>query len=56
MAKRRDILKGLVTLPLLGVATSEALAASAIEKDYDRDYFKELGVRTFIMQPERTPR
>ena len=48
MTKRRDILKGLMTLPLLGVASGEALATSAIEKDYDRDYFKELGVRTFI--------
>ena len=48
MTKRRDILKGLVTLPLLGVVSGEALASSAVEKDYDRDYFKELGVRTFI--------
>ena len=48
MTKRRDILKGLMTLPLLGVASGEALASSAVGKDYDRDYFKELGVRTFI--------
>lgn len=50
MAKRRDILKGLVTLPMIGVATSELMANSdtRTEKDFDRDYFKELGVRTFI--------
>jgi uncharacterized pyridoxal phosphate-dependent enzyme len=48
MTKRRDILKGLMTLPLLGVASGEVLASPAVEKDYDRDYFKELGVRTFI--------
>ncbi len=47
MNKRRDILKGLMTLPLLG-ATGELIARPADEKDYDRDYFKELGVRTFI--------
>jgi uncharacterized pyridoxal phosphate-dependent enzyme len=48
MTKRRDILKGLVTLPLLGVVSGDALAESPVDKDYDRDYFKELGVRTFI--------
>ena len=48
MTKRRDILKGLITLPLLGIASGETLAAAAANKDYDRDYFKELGVRTFI--------
>ena len=48
MTKRRDVLKGLMTLPLFGVASGEALAAPGVEKDYDRDYFKELGVRTFI--------
>ncbi len=48
MTKRRDILKGLVTLPLLGMAAGEALANSTLEKDFDRDYFHELGVRSFI--------
>ena len=48
MTKRRDILKGLITLPLLGVASGEVLATSDAGQDFDRDYFKELGVRTFI--------
>ena len=50
MTKRRDLLKGLMTLPLLGSFTGhEALAASANPVgDFERDYFKELGVRTFI--------
>jgi uncharacterized pyridoxal phosphate-dependent enzyme len=47
MAKRRDLLKGLITLPLAGaVAGKESFAATA--SDPPRDYFKELGVRTFI--------
>jgi len=48
MNKRRDVLKGLITFPLLGVATGELIAKPAEEKDFDRDFFKELGVRTFI--------
>jgi L-seryl-tRNA(Ser) seleniumtransferase len=48
MAKRRDILKGLVTLPMMGVASGELLAKPEVDKDFDRDYFKDLGVRTFI--------
>ncbi len=50
MTKRRDVLKGLITLPMVGVASSELLASpeKSKEKDFDRDYFKELGVRTFI--------
>lgn len=50
MTKRRDLLKGLMTLPLLGSFMGhEALAASANPVgDFERDYFKELGVRTFI--------
>ncbi len=50
MTKRRDLLKGLITLPLIGsFAGHEALAASANSVgDFERDYFKELGVRTFI--------
>lgn len=49
MTKRRDILKGLMTLPLAGaIAGNEAFAASSETYDFERDYFKELGVRTFI--------
>lgn len=48
MTKRRDILKGLATLPLMGMAAGEAMAQPTTDKDFDRDYFKELGVRTFI--------
>jgi len=48
MNKRRDILKGLITLPLLGAAADELMAQPAKERDFDRDFFKELGVRTFI--------
>lgn len=48
MTKRRDLLKGLITLPLAGtIAGKEALASTATS-DTPRDYFKELGVRTFI--------
>jgi L-seryl-tRNA(Ser) seleniumtransferase len=47
MTKRRDLLKGLITLPLAGAITgSGAHAQPAAEPT--RDYFKELGVRTFI--------
>ncbi|MBL7871416.1 MAG: aminotransferase class V-fold PLP-dependent enzyme [Cyclobacteriaceae bacterium] len=48
MNTRRDILKGLVTLPLLGLTTGDVLAESSPEQDFDRDFFKELGVRSFI--------
>jgi L-seryl-tRNA(Ser) seleniumtransferase len=48
MKKRRDILKGMLTLPLLGAVTSESVAKPTEEKEFDRDFFKELGVRTFI--------
>ncbi|HLT81470.1 MAG TPA: aminotransferase class V-fold PLP-dependent enzyme [Cyclobacteriaceae bacterium] len=44
MARRRDLLKGLVTLPLFGTLPTPVLGGKAFE----RDYFKELGVRTFI--------
>lgn len=48
MTKRRDLLKGLITLPLAGaVAGNHALAGTGAT-DTPRDYFKELGVRTFI--------
>lgn len=45
---RRNVLKGLATLPLAGVTAGEVLGKSPTKKDFDRDYFKELGVRTFI--------
>src|SRR5882672_2031472 len=49
MTKRRDLLKGLMTLPLLGAAAGhEAFAKAGSPGDFERDYFKELGVRTFI--------
>jgi len=48
MTKRRDILKGLITLPVMGVASGELLAMPDNGKDFDRDYFKELGLRTYI--------
>src|SRR5690606_20531426 len=45
MARRREILKSLAALPLVGaVGHQHAFAA----KQVSRDYFKELGVRTFI--------
>jgi len=44
MMKRRDILKGLLALPLPGGATGRARAASRSR----RDIFAELGLRTFI--------
>jgi len=48
MTKRRELLKGLVTLPLIGsIASHDALAFDG-SKDFERDYFKELGLRTFI--------
>lgn len=48
MAKRRDILKSLITLPLAGaMAGNRAFAASPVP-GFPRDYFKELGIRTFI--------
>src|SRR5260221_11096432 len=49
MTKRRDLLKGLMTLPLMGAVTgNEAFAKAGSPGDFERDYFKELGVRTFI--------
>ncbi len=48
MTKRRDVIKGLATLPMAGVAAGSAFAAPATSKVVGRDYFKELGVRTFI--------
>ena len=50
MINRRDILKSLSTLPFLGGAlgTSILLKPSLKPQTYGRDYFKELGIRTFI--------
>jgi L-seryl-tRNA(Ser) seleniumtransferase len=47
MTKRRDLLKGLITLPLAGAMTG-ASAHMQPAAEPTRDYFKELGVRTFI--------
>ncbi|MEX1238176.1 MAG: aminotransferase class V-fold PLP-dependent enzyme [Cyclobacteriaceae bacterium] len=48
MAKRRDLLKGLITLPLAGAMGANAAFARSPLEEVQRDYFKELGVRTFI--------
>ena len=48
MTKRRDLLKGLMTLPLMGAMTGNEAFAKVEPGDFERDYFKELGVRTFI--------
>lgn len=48
MTKRRDLLKGLATLPLLGAVGGTNVLAAESPQDFERDYFKELGLRTFI--------
>ena len=51
MNKRRNLLKGMVALPLAGTFAAEALPLSTSpigSEDFPRDYFKELGVRTFV--------
>ncbi|MDH4091924.1 MAG: aminotransferase class V-fold PLP-dependent enzyme [Cyclobacteriaceae bacterium] len=48
MTKRRDLLKGLIALPLIGTTTANAAMARDSSKDFERDFFKELGLRTFI--------
>lgn len=48
MARRRDLLKGLITLPLAGAVGGNHTFARSLAADIPRDYFKELGVRTFI--------
>jgi L-seryl-tRNA(Ser) seleniumtransferase len=49
MTKRRDILKRLITLPLIGTIPGEGLLAGPSgAQAFERDFFKELGVRTFI--------
>ena len=48
MARRRDLLRGLITLPLAGAAAGTQAFATPPLADLPRDYFKELGIRTFI--------
>ena len=48
MTKRRDLLKGLITLPLAGAVGVNHAFAGSPASDVPRDFFKELGVRTFI--------
>ena len=48
MAKRRDLLKGLITLPLAGAVGGSQAFGSSAPIELPRDYFKELGIRTFI--------
>ncbi len=48
MAKRRDLLKGLITLPLAGAVAGKGAFAATSASEFPRDYFKELGVRTYI--------
>lgn len=49
MTKRRQLLKGLATLPLLGTLPGRTLLGAPVPgAGFERDYFKELGVRTFI--------
>ena len=47
MTKRRDLLKGLITLPLAGAVAQPAFAHDNTP-EVPRDYFKELGLRTYI--------
>ncbi|MEO5601665.1 MAG: aminotransferase class V-fold PLP-dependent enzyme [Cyclobacteriaceae bacterium] len=48
MTKRRDLLKGLITLPLAGAMAANHAFAGTPGLNFTRDYFKELGLRTFI--------
>lgn len=48
MTRRRDLLKGLITLPLAGAMAGNRAFADSPVPDFPRDYFKELGIRTFI--------
>lgn len=48
MTKRRDLLKGLITLPLVGAVAGNKAFSQSPASEFPRDYFKELGVRTFI--------
>lgn len=50
MTKRRDLLKSAIALPILGTILPAGWQEKLEEKagDFERDYFKELGLRTFI--------
>ena len=48
MTKRRDLIKGLITLPLAGAMAGNNAFAGSPATEFPRDYFKELGIRTFI--------
>ena len=50
MTKRRDLIKGAIGLPFIGTLIPVQSKASRVDAigDFERDYFKELGLRTFI--------
>lgn len=48
MTKRRDLLKSAIALPFISPLTEHANFRVLKKTDYERDYFKELGLRTFI--------
>lgn len=49
MTKRRDLIKSAITLPLMApLANGIVSKVKSSKGDYDRDYFHDLGVRTFI--------
>ncbi|HEY8938021.1 MAG TPA: aminotransferase class V-fold PLP-dependent enzyme [Cyclobacteriaceae bacterium] len=48
MLSRRKLIRGIVTLPLLGSISGSALSTPTKPSTPKRDLFKELGVRTFI--------
>ncbi len=50
MTKRRDLIKGAIGLPFIGTLIPVRSKASGVDAagDFERDYFKELGLRTFI--------
>ena len=48
MPRRRELLKGLAALPFLGGLHTAVASTLTKSESYPRDYFKELGLRTFI--------
>ncbi|MFD0998961.1 aminotransferase class V-fold PLP-dependent enzyme [Ohtaekwangia kribbensis] len=48
MPKRRDVLKQISTLPLLGGLAASVMPLDIVAAPRHKDYFKELGIRTFI--------
>jgi uncharacterized pyridoxal phosphate-dependent enzyme len=50
MSKRRDLIKGAIGLPFLSTLIPYKINTSKLNTkgDFERDYFKELGLRTFI--------